>query len=910
MDSIPFTSFSETGGSTSDTLDQWRLKSNGIPAQLQTVSTAIDSLYSGVTINYVTLNGDQTITGTKSFGAGSSSAPILKIGATGLYYESSILKSTSPIQAGSVIATNTLGLGSNLFTVPTGSSPSSTSYLTGNSGVLSWKDETSLSTSILGQITSISPGILNQIIPVGTIIAYSGATIPTGWKECDGSIISSVTYPELYALLGTTYGSLGKLPDLKGRSIIGRGIGTDSITTQTFIAGSYGGLYKHTLITTELPTHNHDAGTLITASAGAHTHSITINKGRYGTGDIFGTANRDMGAGYGTFETTSTSAGAHTHSITGSTGSIGSSTSFSILQPYLSTIYIIKALPDTIVNTQLSAGDGIQFTKTSDSSNTSSFNLSASDTYTVAVKHNSSLAVVGGVLSVATITGSEIAAATITPNKLSAVSGGYISWDGTHAYYTNGSGTSPLLTQFSANLNGPVQQLREKTHGDTSAISWQEYAYINNDNNVVITGTNRYSMFGACNAFGHQIMPLPLNRKVSKLYISEYSMACIDTTGQLWAIGRNSYNQFNLVSGSTADLTTWTQAFPQITNIITKVVLSSYTTYVLDNDNNLWAAGYNVYGQLGNSTNINTSDVGYQTVASNTTVSDMVVCGSETLITVCIMSTNNQIYTCGYGGNGQIGNGSVGSKNTWTIISKPSELSDWSNYVLYSKGYSGNGGFFIKSNNGASLYAWGYNGDNTFGKVTTPIISLPYKIWDGTSTGNINKFYPTHATGVTYILTVGKQIYATGNNTCGNFGNSGTTSVAIWTDITSTLPSGYTLTDLYVSDSNSAYCSAIIRCTKSGESFLFGTGSNFNGQLGNAGVTIAKSSWTPILINSDIITNIKDVQLGYNNNSAYSLLMLNDGELYWAGYNDFYFDSGIEPSWNNGQYRTIFNRVK
>jgi len=906
MDNISFNSFSGTGVSTSDTFEQWRLKSNGITAQLQTVSTAIDALYSGVTINYVTLNSDQTITGSKTFSAGSSSRPTLKIGDAGLYYESSILKSSAAIQAGSIIAANSLGLGTNLFSVPTGASPSSTSYLTGKSGVLSWKDETSLSTSILGQITSVSPGILNQIIPVGTIIAYSGITIPTGWAECDGSIISSVTYPELYALLGSTYGAPGKLPDLKGRSIIGRGIGTDSITTQAFVIGSYGGLYKHTLITDELPSHNHDTGTLIISSAGAHTHSI--NKGRYGTGNIFGSANQDMGGGYGTFETAS--AGSHIHTITGSTGSIGSSIAFSILQPYLTTTYIIKLVSDTIVNTQLLAGDGIQFNKSSDSSSVSSFNLSASDTYTVAVKHDSTLSVVGGVLGVAAITGSEISAATITPNKLATVSGGYISWDGIHVYYTNGSGTSPLLTEFSANLNGPVKQLREKTHGDTSAMSWQEYAYINTDNNVVVTGANRYSIFGVCNAFGHQIIPLPLNRKASKLYISEYSMVCIDTTGQLWAIGRNSYNRFNLMSGSTSDITTWTQVFPQITNPIIKVVLSSYTTYILDNANNLWCAGYNVYGQLGNSTNDNTSDIGYQTVASNTTVSDIVVCGSETLISACIMSTNNQIYTCGYGGNGQIGNGSVGSKNTWTIISKPSELSNWSNYVLYSKGSSGNGAFFIKSNNGASLYAWGYNGDNTFGKVTTPIISLPYKIWDGTVSGNISKFYPTHASGVTYILTVDKQIYATGNNTCGNFGNSGISSVVIWTNITSTLPSGYTLTDLYVSNSNSSYCSAIIKCTKSGDSFLFGTGSNFNGQLGNAGVAIIKSSWTPILISSDVVANIKDVQLGYNNDTAYSLLMLNDGKLYWAGYNDFHFDSGIESSWNNGQYRTIFNRVK
>lgn len=37
----------------------------------------------------------------------------------------------------------------------------------------------------------------------------------------DGSIVSSITYPNLYATLGTSFGSAGQLPDLRGQFIRG-----------------------------------------------------------------------------------------------------------------------------------------------------------------------------------------------------------------------------------------------------------------------------------------------------------------------------------------------------------------------------------------------------------------------------------------------------------------------------------------------------------------------------------------------------------------------------------------------------------------------------------------------------------------------------------------------------------------
>jgi microcystin-dependent protein len=70
--------------------------------------------------------------------------------------------------------------------------------------------------------------------PVGAVIAYPASSVPTGWLECDGSVLSTATYADLYSIVGTIYGTGGggtfKVPDLRGEFIRGwdHGRGVDS----------------------------------------------------------------------------------------------------------------------------------------------------------------------------------------------------------------------------------------------------------------------------------------------------------------------------------------------------------------------------------------------------------------------------------------------------------------------------------------------------------------------------------------------------------------------------------------------------------------------------------------------------------------------------------------------------------
>lgn len=58
--------------------------------------------------------------------------------------------------------------------------------------------------------------------PVGSVIAFAADAVPTHCLACNGAAISRTAYPELFAVIGTTYGAgdgvnTFNLPDFRGK---------------------------------------------------------------------------------------------------------------------------------------------------------------------------------------------------------------------------------------------------------------------------------------------------------------------------------------------------------------------------------------------------------------------------------------------------------------------------------------------------------------------------------------------------------------------------------------------------------------------------------------------------------------------------------------------------------------------
>jgi microcystin-dependent protein len=100
---------------------------------------------------------------------------------------------------------------------------------------------------------------------VGQIITAGFNFAPRGYATCDGQILSIAQNTALFSLLGTTFGGNGQttfaLPDLRGRVPIHQGNGPG---LSQRVMGELAGEEYHTLISTEMPMHNHTVNALST----------------------------------------------------------------------------------------------------------------------------------------------------------------------------------------------------------------------------------------------------------------------------------------------------------------------------------------------------------------------------------------------------------------------------------------------------------------------------------------------------------------------------------------------------------------------------------------------------------------------------------------------------------------------
>lgn len=93
---------------------------------------------------------------------------------------------------------------------------------------------------------------------IATVTVFAGNFAPRSWMFCQGQLLSIAEYTTLYALIGTTYGGDGQetfgLPDFRGRRAIhiGQGAGLS-----IYVLGQIGGSEQTSLLTTNLPIHNH-----------------------------------------------------------------------------------------------------------------------------------------------------------------------------------------------------------------------------------------------------------------------------------------------------------------------------------------------------------------------------------------------------------------------------------------------------------------------------------------------------------------------------------------------------------------------------------------------------------------------------------------------------------------------------
>ena len=180
-------------------------------------------------------------------------------------------------------------------------------------------------------------------IPSGTIVPWSDASIPSGYLECNGQAVSRSTYATLFGIIGTTYGSgdgstTFAVPDLQDNVAVskspGKTLGSTGGANTVTATGNVGGSTANaSLSTPQLAPHNH----------GWNTGTQFNNPGNQG-GGWTGLRNpvtvnfADNPSFWNNAIGSTGGGGGHSHNMSATFS--GDSTS--VVQPYLTVVYIIK----------------------------------------------------------------------------------------------------------------------------------------------------------------------------------------------------------------------------------------------------------------------------------------------------------------------------------------------------------------------------------------------------------------------------------------------------------------------------------------------------------------------------------------------------------------------------------------
>lgn len=228
--------------------------------------------------------------------------------------------------------------------------------------------------------------------------------------------------------------------------------------------------------------------------------------------------------------------------------------------------------------------------------------------------------------------------------------------------------------------------------------------------------------------------------------------------GTVWAWGDNVYGQ--LGNGNNTDSSVPIQV-SNLSNIVA-IAAGFYHAMALRADGTVWAWGYNGYGQLGQGGSDSANRNLPVQVGALSGVGS-IACGGYT--SYAITRPNSALYAWGYNASGQVGNGAtLPGANVFSPVSVLSTV----------RKVTGGGLHALAIRLDGTLYGWG---DNGYGQVG-----------DNTST---NRSSPVAVTGVTdkYIdiaagcwhsiaLRTNGSVYTWGNDSKGQLGNGATGSVS------------------------------------------------------------------------------------------------------------------------------------
>jgi len=374
----------------------------------------------------------------------------------------------------------------------------------------------------------------------------------------------------------------------------------------------------------------------------------------------------------------------------------------------------------------------------------------------------------------------------------------------------------------------------------------QVLAWGNNANGQLGNGTTTSSSTPVA-------VSLPSGTTVTAIAGGARHSLALTSTGQVLAWGYNFYGQ--LGNGTaTSSSTPVAVSLPSGTTV-TAIAAGLGHSLALTSSGQVLAWGDNFDGELGNSSNVNSSTPVAVSLTSGTYVTAIAAGNYHSLA----LTAFGDVLAWGNNAYGQLGNGTTTNSNTPVFVSVPN--------AAIVTAIAGGGSHSLALASTGQMLAWGYNAYGQLGNGTTTASNVPIAVSlpSGTTVtaiaGGAN-----HSLALTYT----GQVLAWGNNGNGQLGNGTTTSSS--NPVAVSLPAGTTVTAI----AGGAGHSLAIKASGAHDS-AWTWGSNNFGQLGNA--TTADSN-IPVAVSVPSGTIVTAVAGGYN----HSLALTSTGQvLAWGG---------------------------
>ena len=245
------------------------------------------------------------------------------------------------------------------------------------------------------------------------------------------------------------------------------------------------------------------------------------------------------------------------------------------------------------------------------------------------------------------------------------------------SYYTNSKYT-PTLIETYIDYNGNNINYTNITISHVSA-GYYHSLFVDTNGNVYSCGRNSYGQLGHGNTSEKSTPTLiqyfiDNSITISRVYAGDFHSIFLDTNGNVYSCGRGNDGQLGHGNTSNKNTPTLIQYFIDESITISKFSAGYYHSIFLATDGNVYSCGLSSYGRLGHgNTNSKYTPTLIETYIdyngnninyTNITISHVSAGYYHSLF----VDTNGNVYSCGRGTYGKLGHGNTSDKSTPTLI--------------------------------------------------------------------------------------------------------------------------------------------------------------------------------------------------------------------------------------------------